>query len=64
MATNFITTIGSGITSVLSWFGDVITSFTSADGALAPLLPFFGIAIAISLVLLVVKVIKRVAWGA
>lgn len=60
----FINTIGDGITSVLGWFGNVITSFTSTNGALAPLLPFFGIAIAISLVLLVVKVIKRIAWGA
>lgn len=60
----FISTIGSGITAVLGWFGDVITGFVGEEGALAPLLPFFGIAIAISLVLLVVKVIKRVAWGA
>ena len=56
--------VNSGISSVIGWIGSVITSLTSTTGALYPLLPLFAIGIAISAVLLGVKIIKSVVWGA
>ena len=56
--------VTSAITSVLGWVGSVITSLTDTDGALYALLPLFAIGIAISAVLLGVKIIKSVVWGA
>ena len=57
--------VTSGITSVISWVGSVITALTdSTDGALYALLPLFAIGIAVSAVLLGIKIIKSVVWGA
>lgn len=56
--------VTSGITTVISWVGSVITALTSENGALASLLPLFAIGIAISAILLGVKIIKGVIWGA
>lgn len=56
--------VGTGITSVIGWVGDVITAMTTTEGALSELLPLFAIGIAISAVLLGVKVIKSIVWGA
>lgn len=56
--------VGTGITSVIGWVGEVITAMTTTEGALNDLLPLFAIGIAISAVLLGVKVIKSIVWGA
>lgn len=56
--------VTSGLTTVIEWIGSVITALTSEAGALAPLLPLFAIGIAISAVLLGVKIIRSVVWGA
>lgn len=64
-ATNgMIEAIGTALTSVLSWFGDCITALVTADGALQPLLGVFAIGIAVSIVMIVVKVVRNFAWGA
>lgn len=57
--------VTDAIGSVLGWVGSVITSLTNSEtGALYPLLSLFAIGIAISAVLLGVKIIKSVVWGA
>ena len=56
--------VTSAITTVITWVGTVITALTGASGALAELLPLFAIGIAISAVLLGIKIIKSVVWGA
>lgn len=56
--------VTSAISTVITWIGTVITALTSSTGALYPLLPLFAIGIAISAVLLGVKLIKSVVWGA
>lgn len=56
--------VTSAISEVITWVGTVITALTGSSGALAPLLPLFAIGIAISAVLLGVKIIKSVVWGA
>lgn len=56
--------VTAAISDVITWVGTVITALTGTNGALAPLLPLFAIGIAISAVLLGVKIIKSVVWGA
>ena len=56
--------VTSAISTVISWVGTVITALTGTTGALNALLPLFAIGIAISAVLLGVKIIKSVVWGA
>lgn len=59
-----LTAVSNAITTVLGWIGTFITSLTGAEGALADLLPLFAVGIAISAVLLGVKIVKSVVWGA
>lgn len=56
--------VTSAITSVLGWVGTVITALVTTEGQLHDLAPMFAIGIAISGVMLGVKVIKSVVWGA
>lgn len=56
--------VGTGITTVMSWVGEVVTAMLNTDGDLAALAPLFAIGIAISAVLLGVKIIKSLVWGA
>ena len=56
--------VTSGITTVIGWVGEVIDALLSTDGALAALLPLFAIGVAISAILLGVKIIRSFIWGA
>lgn len=56
--------VTSGISTVITWIGSVITALTSTTGALYGLLPLFAVGIAVSAILLGVKMIKSVVWGA
>lgn len=62
-----VTAVGDALTSVIGWIGEVITSLVTGGntpGALNPLLPMFAVGISISLVLLGIKCVKSVVWGA
>ena len=59
-----IEAVSSGLTTVIGWVGTVISAITGTDGELNALLPLFAVGIAISALLLGVKVIKSVVWGA
>ena len=56
--------VTDAITTVISWIGSFITALTGSSGALYPLLPLFAVGIAISAILLGVKIVKSVVWGA
>ena len=56
--------VTNAIGDVLGWVGTVVTALTSEAGQLGELAPLFAIGIAISAVLLGVKIIKSVVWGA
>lgn len=57
-----IEAVTSGLTTVIGWIGTVVTAVTT--GELNALLPLFAIGIAISAVLLGIKVIRSIVWGA
>lgn len=53
--------IVSGVDSVISWAGFVLTALVS--GSLAPLWGLMAISIAVSAVFLVIKIIRSFTWG-
>lgn len=55
--------VTTALSTVISWVGTVITAMTTAEGDLYGLLPLFAIGIAISALLLGVKVIRSFTWG-
>ena len=56
--------VGTGITTVISWVGDVVDALVTTDGALGALLPLFAIGIAISAIMLGIKIVRGIVWGA
>lgn len=56
--------VSSGITTVISWVGEVVTALVGEAGALNELLPLFAIGVAISAILLGVKICRSLIWGA
>lgn len=58
-----LTAVTSGISTVISWIGSVITAIVGENGAMSELLPLFAVGIAISAILLGIKVIRSVVWG-
>lgn len=58
-----VNAVTSALSTVIDWVGTVITALTSSNGELSGLLPLFAIGIAISALLLGVKVIRSFTWG-
>lgn len=56
--------VTSAISTVLGWVGTVLDSLLTTEGELATLLPLFAVGVAISAILLGVKMIKSFIWGA
>lgn len=59
-----VTALGTAFTNIINYVGQFITSLVGENGALADLLPLFAIGIAISLVMVCVKIVRKVVWGA
>lgn len=59
-----LTAVSDALTSLITMLGSVVTAVTGSTGALKDLLPLFAIGIAASVVLLGVKIIRKIAWGA
>ena len=59
---DFMTAVTSALGNVMTWAGSVIDGLLT--GALSDLLPLFAIGIAISALMLGVKIIKSFVWGA
>lgn len=57
-----ISAVGTQITTVIGWIGDVLGALLS--GELSALLPLFAVGIAISAIMVCVKLVKSFVWGA
>lgn len=55
--------IGTALTDVIGWVGEVVTALVGESGQLKDLLPLMAIGIGISALMLGVKSIKSFAWG-
>lgn len=60
--TTLMSAVTDALTQVMTWAGSVIDGLLS--GELSALLPLFAIGIAISALMLGVKIIKSFIWGA
>ena len=58
-----IASIGTALTSVITWIGQVVGAITTEAGSLKELLPIFGIGIAVSVVMLGIRVLRGFTWG-
>lgn len=56
--------VTSGITTVIGWIGTVVDSIIGEAGELAELAPLFSIGIAVSAILLGIKMVRSIVWGA
>ena len=54
--------IGKALTEVIAWIGEVVEALTT--GSLSALLPLIGLGIAVTVVMLAVKVVRSFTWGA
>lgn len=63
MTTNALwTAVTDGFTAMIGLVGEFLTAMFS--GSLAGLLPLFAIGIAISVLLVAVKIVRKITWGA
>lgn len=56
--------VGTALSAVIGWVGDVVTALTTADGALYALLDLLVVGVAVSALMLGVKAIRSFIWGA
>ena len=56
--------IGLVFTELIGFVGEFITALVSEGGAMTDLLPVFVIGIAVSILLLCIKAVKSITWGA
>lgn len=57
-----IAAVTSALSTVIGWCGTVITAITS--GELVTLLPLLAVTVAISALMLGIRIIRSVIWGA
>lgn len=58
-----LASVTTGITTVIGWVGTVVDSLLTS-GELAQLLPLLAIGVSISALMLGIKVIRSMIWGA
>lgn len=58
-----IEAVTTSLGTVITWCGDVVGAVTTTNGALAPLLPLWAVGIAISALMLGIRVMRGFAWG-
>lgn len=56
--------VTDGLGTVIGWVGTTVTALVGESGALAELLPLLAIGVSIAALLLGVKVIRSMIWGA
>ena len=58
-----IAAVGTALVDVIGWCGTVLTAVVSDTGELSALLPLWAVGIAISGLLLGIRVMRGFAWG-
>lgn len=56
--------VTTGIGTVISWIATVLNAIVTSSGALKELAPLFAIGISISAIMLGIKVVRGIVWGA
>lgn len=55
--------IGTGVTSVITYVGNVITAITGASGAWKDLLPVVGLSVGVMFVMYAIRFVKSLIKG-
>lgn len=55
--------VGTTLTSMFGWIGQVVDALMTSDGALHALWPFILVGFSVSIVMLGIKVIRSFSWG-
>lgn len=55
--------IGTGVTEVIGWGGEVLTAIVGETGSMNAVLPVIGIAIGLGIVGWGIATIKSLVWG-
>ena len=55
--------VPSALTTIIGWCGTVLSAVTTEAGDLAELLPLWGTGIAVSGLMLGIRVMRGFAWG-
>lgn len=58
-----ISQISTVFAQILEYFGWFVEELTTAEGSLNGLLPLLFIGVAVSIVLVAVKVVRKIMWG-
>ena len=58
-----LTEVGTALTSVIGWAGDVVAAVVGESGELHALLPLWAVGIAVSGVMLGIRIMRGFAWG-
>lgn len=59
-----LTEISTVFTQVITWLGEFLTALTGDAGALADLWPLMAISIGVSVLMVCIKIVRRIVWGA
>lgn len=63
-AVSMLELVTSGITTVIGWIGSVVDAIVGTSGELSMLGPLFAIGISISAIMLGIKIVRGIVWGA
>lgn len=55
--------VGTSLTEVIGWAGDVLSAVVTETGALHALMPLWAVGIAVSGVMLGIRIMRGFAWG-
>lgn len=58
-----IAAVGTALTEVIGWCGTVLSAVVTDSGELSALLPLWAVGIAISGLMLGIRVMRGFAWG-
>lgn len=58
-----IAAVTTALGDVIGWVGTIITAITGESGALNALLPLLAVGIAVTVIFLGAKVVRKFAWG-
>lgn len=56
--------ISNVFTQVITWLGEFLSALTGETGALAALWPLMAISIGVSVLMVCIKIVRRIVWGA
>lgn len=62
-STGALSGVGTTLTEVIGWIGQVLTALIGADAALGAIWPFVLVGFVVSIIMLAVKVMRSFSWG-